>query len=183
MCGMKIPRRTALHVAGWSAASVLAVATLTSIGIAFAGGPQLAAQQAPSASPTATSSAPEPGEKGEKGERRFPGHRGRLGHGLGHGLGVGNRALHGEFVVKDKDGKIVTRVVQRGEVTAVSTTSITLKSEDGFTGTYAVNGDTKVRVGGDNAAITGVKTGNEARVVATKSGATSTATGLAVQTS
>lgn len=181
MCGMRIPRRTALQVAGWSVAGVLAVATVTSAGIAFAGGSQLAAQQAPSASPTATGSAPAPGESGDQGEkrgRRFPGAHGRL----GHGLGVAGRALHGEFVVKDKDGKIVTRVVQRGTVTAVSATSISLRSEDGFTGTYAVNGDTRVRVGGDNAAISGVKTGNEAWVVATKSGTTATATGLVVKT-
>jgi hypothetical protein len=173
---MRIPRRTALLVVGWSAAGALAVGTLTGVGIAFAGGSQLNLA-APSATPT-TSASPAPGDKADR--RRFPGPRGRLGAGLGRGLS-GN-ALHGEFVVKDKDGKIVTRVVQHGQVTAVSATSISLKSEDGFTGTYAVNGDTKVRVGGDNAAISGVKTGNEGWIVATKNGSSSTATVLVVKT-
>jgi hypothetical protein len=172
---MRIPRRTALLVAGWSAAGMLAVGTVTGVGIAFAGGSPLNVA-APSATPTA-SAAPAPGN-GDRPRKPFP--HGRLGgRALGHGL-AGN-ALHGEFVVKDKDGKIVTRVVQHGQVTAVSTTSISLKSDDGFTGSYPVNGDTKVRIGGDNAAISGVKAGNEAWVVATKAGGTSTATVLVVK--
>ncbi|HVQ90313.1 MAG TPA: hypothetical protein VMU51_04695 [Mycobacteriales bacterium] len=182
---MKIPRRTALLVAGWSAAGVLAVGAVTGVGIAFAGGTPLAAA-APSATPTASASPETPGQGGGKADRPNRPDRPRLGGGraggLGHGLGLGGTALHGEFTVKDKDGKIVTRVVQHGQVTAVSSTSITLKSEDGFTGTYAVNGDTKVRVGGSSAAITGVKTGNEGWVVATRSGSTSTATNLVVRT-
>jgi hypothetical protein len=180
---MRIPRRTALVVAGWSAAGVLAAGTLTGVGIAFASGSQVngAAPAAAigTATPTATpsgSAAPGPGKRGRPG---FPGPRGRFGD-LGRGLA--GTALHGEFVVKDKDGKIVTNVVQHGQVTAVSTTSITLKSEDGFTGTYAVNGDTRVRIGGDNGAISGVKTGNEAWVTATKNGSSSTATILVVKT-
>lgn len=174
---MKIPRRTALLVAGWSAAGVLAVGTVTGVGIAFAGsGPFNAA--APSATPTG-SAAPAPGDR-----PRMPGAHRRLGPLGGRILdrGLAGNALHGEFVVKDKDGKVVTRVVQHGQVTAVSATSISLKSEDGFTGSYAVNGDTKVRIGGDNAAISGVKTGNEAWIVATKDGSTSTATVLVVKT-
>jgi hypothetical protein len=177
MTAMNIPRRTALLVVGWSAAGVLAVGTVAGVGIASAGGTQVnGIAPASTASPTATGSAA-PDKGGPRDRGRFP--RGRFGD-LGRGLGGG--ALHGEFVAKDKDGKIVTRVVQSGSVTAVSTTSITLKSEDGFTATYAVNGDTKVRVGGDNAAISGVKTGNTAWVIGTKSGDTSTATVLAVKT-
>jgi hypothetical protein len=186
MLGMKIPRRTALLVAGWSAAGMLAVGTVTGVGIAFAGGGAPLAAAA-SATPSGTASPENPGTPGQGGGRADRPNRprigaGRLGGGLGRGLGLGGNALHGEFTVKDKDGKIVTRVVQHGQVTAVSTTSITLKSEDGFTGTYTVNGDTKVRVGGSNAAITGVKTGNEGWVVATRSGSTSTATNLVVKT-
>jgi hypothetical protein len=181
---MNIPRRTAVMVAGWSAAGVLAAATVTGIGIAFAGGTQVngAAPQAVAAtSPTATPSAgPGNGNRPRRGPGAFPGFpRGRLG-GLGGALGEGvlGGELHGEFVVKDQNGKFVTRVVQSGTVTAVSTTSIALKSEDGFTGTYVVNSDTKVNVGGSSAAITGVKTGNTAWVIATKSGSTNTATVL-----
>jgi hypothetical protein len=181
---MNIPRRTALMVVGWSAAGVLAVATVTGVGIAFAGGAQVngavgAAPQAAAASPSpSTSATPGRDRPGRRGPGLFPGFpRGRMG-GLGGALGTGplGGELHGEFVVKDQNGKFVTRDVQSGSVTAVSSTSISLKSEDGFTATYVVNGDTKVMVGGSSAAITGVKTGNTAWVVATKSGSTLTAT-------
>jgi len=175
---MNIPRLTAMRVVGWSAAGVLVVAGLTGVGVAAAGSSGNAvlnaAAPAPTASPTAS---PEAGKHADKGD-----HRGRWGR---HGrlAGVAHRSLHGEFVVKDEDGKIVTRLVQHGQVTAVSATSVSLKSEDGFTGTYAVNGQTKVAVGRDSGAISGVKTGDEAWVVATKTGDTATADRLVVKSS
>jgi hypothetical protein len=192
MTVMKIPRRTAAHIAGWSVAAVLGAGAVTGVSVAFASGPQTDPQAAaaytdsPSPSGSAPSgsagstAAPDKGPDGRNGPGRgFP--RGR-GDGIGLGHGIGGGALHGEFTVKDKDGKIVTRVVQHGSVTAVSATSISLKSEDGFTGTYTVNTDTKVRVGGDSTAISGVKNGNDAWVIATKSGSTSTAGSLVVRT-
>jgi hypothetical protein len=194
MTGMKIPRRTAAHIAGWSVAAVLGAGAVTGVSVAFASGPQTDPQaaaaytDAPSGAPSPSGSAgstdaPDKGAgpDGRHGPGRggFP--RGR-GDGVGLGHGIGGGALHGEFTVKDKDDKIVTRVVQHGSVTAVSATSISLKSEDGFTGTYAVNADTKVRLGGDNGAISGVKTGNDAWVIATRSGSTSTAGSLVVRT-
>lgn len=51
---------------------------------------------------------------------------------------------HSESVVKDADGTFHTILAQRGTVETVSTTSITVKSEDGFTQSYAVNAETKV---------------------------------------
>lgn len=47
-------------------------------------------------------------------------------------------ALHGEFVVA-QNGGYTTELVQIGVVTAVSETSITAKSEDGFTQTYTLS--------------------------------------------
>jgi hypothetical protein len=182
---MTIPRRTAAHIAGWSAAAVLGAGAVTGVSVAFASDPQSdpqAAAYTTSPSPSGSAATPEQGPRnGPSGHhgpgRAFPG----LGGDIGLGRGGGD-ALHGEFTVKDKDGKIVTKVVQHGSVTAVSATSVSLKSEDGFTGTYAVNSDTKVRVGGDSAAIGGVKAGNNAWVIATKSGSTSTADSLVVRT-
>jgi hypothetical protein len=52
--------------------------------------------------------------------------------------------LHGESVVKKADGTFQTILEQRGTVEAVSDTSITVKSEDGYSQTYTVNADTKV---------------------------------------
>ena len=44
--------------------------------------------------------------------------------------------MHGD-VTGTLSGSVQALVFQRGEVTAVSGTSITLKSSDGFVGTYA----------------------------------------------
>ncbi|MDI3193373.1 hypothetical protein QK290_02640 [Pseudarthrobacter sp. AL07] len=52
--------------------------------------------------------------------------------------------LHSESVVKKADGSFETVLTQQGTVDAVSETSVTVKSEDGFTQTYAVNADTKI---------------------------------------
>lgn len=51
---------------------------------------------------------------------------------------------HSESVVKNADGTFTTVLEQRGTVEAVSATSITVKSEDGNSWTYAVNAETKV---------------------------------------
>jgi hypothetical protein len=94
---------------------------------------------------------------------------------------LAKRVEHGEFTIKGKDGKPAVVDVQRGQVTAVSATSITLKSEDGFTASYAVSADTKVRVGGAQKAMGDVKVGNNAGVVAKKDGSTVTAAAVVVK--
>lgn len=52
--------------------------------------------------------------------------------------------LHGENVVKKGDGGFETRLTQQGAIEAVSSASITVKSEDGFSLTYALNAGTKI---------------------------------------
>ena len=47
-------------------------------------------------------------------------------------------------MVKKADGTFETQLTQHGTVDSVSETSVTVKSEDGFTQTYAVNAETKV---------------------------------------
>ncbi|MEP7192807.1 MAG: hypothetical protein ABI903_08065 [Actinomycetota bacterium] len=65
-----------------------------------------------------------------------PGLRGGGAQGLG-GLGgvLGGGALHGNMTTT-VNGSVQALVFQRGQVTALSSTSITLKSSDGFVGTY-----------------------------------------------
>jgi len=80
------------------------------------------------------------GDKSGQGNGRgmpgAPGMRGGRTQGLG-GFGglLGGTALHGT-VTATANGSAQALVFQRGEVTAVSATSITLKSSDGFVGTY-----------------------------------------------
>jgi hypothetical protein len=62
-------------------------------------------------------------------------------HGSGGGPGpaaVGSTSLHGEFVVPDGAGGYTTVLTQTGTVTAISPTSITVRSEDGFSQTYVM---------------------------------------------
>jgi hypothetical protein len=89
---------------------------------------------------------------------------------------LASRVEHGELVLEARTGPAVTMDVQRGQVTAVSATSISLRSDDGYTATYAVGPDTKVRLGGTPRTIGDVKVGETAGVLATKNGDTMTAT-------
>ena len=84
-------------------------------------------------------------QKQQREQMDVPGMPGGLGQGLG-GLGnlLGGTALHGD-VTGTLNGSVQALVFQRGEVTAVSDTSITVKSSDGFVGTYGRNATTVSR--------------------------------------
>jgi hypothetical protein len=60
------------------------------------------------------------------------------------GQGKG-RELRDESVVKKGDGSLKTRIIQFGTVESVSASSITVKSEDGFSQVYAITAETKIR--------------------------------------
>lgn len=84
-----------------------------------------------------------------------------------HAHGLRARALHGEFVVQTKKG-FVTLVLARGTVTAVSSTSISVKSADGVTTTFAVTSKTRVRQNGEKSDIGAVHDGDMVGVLGTK---------------
>lgn len=87
--------------------------------------------------------------------------------------GLLTRVDHGEVTLKGKKHRVLD--VQRGQVQAVSPTSITVKSDDGFTATYTVDQDTKVKKAKQDAAIDKVAQNDKVTVVATKDGSTLTA--------
>ncbi len=120
-----------------------------------------------SGSPDGSASPPGPG----RGHGRMGGPFGGLG-GFG-ALGHVGDPLHGSAVVKDDEGNFVTYQAQRGEVTAVSASSISVQSEDGYEQTYVVDENTVVNRDGD---ISQIEQGDEVLVVATQDGGTSTAT-------
>jgi hypothetical protein len=151
-------RRTAATVVAWAAVGVLGVT-----GVAAAAGtlrPAAApAAPAPTATPTPTAAQTKTPAAGQGRTGRGPGHR------------WAHRALHGEFVVRDRAGGFRTVAVQRGTVEQVGATSIRLRSGDGFVRSYAVTGDTVVRTGrGRTGEITDVRTGDPAAVVADRDG-------------
>jgi hypothetical protein len=82
-------------------------------------------------------------------------------------------ALHGQIVLAKPGGGYQTVDFQNGRVTAVSATSITLKSADGYTRSYAITGSTAVDAQRDG--IGSVKVGNQVSVSATVAGSAATA--------
>jgi hypothetical protein len=78
--------------------------------------------------------------------------------------------------VPKSGGGYQTIDTQRGSVTAVSDTSITVKSADGFTKAYQVTSSTNVDA--ERNGIGSVKTGHQVAVTATASGSTATAVSI-----
>ncbi len=105
-------------------AGVVALA-LTGTGVAIA----WSATDSPSPSPSPSETAP--GKQDRKQDRK-------------QDKAQRPQHLHSESVVKKADGTFETILSQQGTVDAVSPTSVTVKSEDGFTQSYAVNADTKI---------------------------------------
>ena len=89
--------------------------------------------------------------------------------------------LHAEAVRRGKGGAFVTVGTQRGEVTAVSATSLTERSADGFTRTYVLTPDSKVLLDKKTVAATAVQVGQKAGVVALRTGDTWTVRRLAAR--
>jgi hypothetical protein len=173
--------RRAAVLAGVIGAGLLAGA---GAGVAFAAtgspgrasAPQTFTATTPSPSPSA------PSAKTPPGMHRFPF---RFGHSFGPGgfafggpLSPGGPfgAIHGQYVAPKPGGGYQTVDFQNGKVTAVSSTSITLRSADGYTHSYTVTGSTIVDA--QRGGISSIKTGNEASVGATVSGSTATATSV-----
>ncbi len=104
----------------------------------------------------------------------FPG-GGRVGAPGGFGGAAALRdALHGDFVVANPSGGYTTERLQTGDVTALSATSVTLTSKDGYKQTYTLDSSTQKT--GD------VKQGDaNVTVVAKVEGQTTTATSLGQQ--
>jgi hypothetical protein len=123
----------------------------------------------PSASPnTGTQENGGPGRDGGHGLRGGPGKPGG-----GFGIAGPMGALHGEFVVPKQGGGYQTLVVQRGKVSSVSSSTITVKSDDGFSATYDVPATTPVNAARDG--IGSVKKGDEVTLVAEKKSGNDTA--------
>ncbi|TDU84400.1 hypothetical protein EV138_6871 [Kribbella voronezhensis] len=132
----------------WRVAGTVAAVAVTTA----AGGVAWATTGAdPTPSPSTSPSAPAVPDPG-----KGPGGMGR--HGEFGMMG----ALHGEFVVEKQGGGYQTVATQRGEVTAVSKDSITVKSADGYSRTYTLTADTLVNAARDG--IDSVKTGNQVSV-------------------
>ncbi|MFJ5955653.1 DUF5666 domain-containing protein [Paenarthrobacter sp. NPDC092416] len=128
----------------------------------------------PSPSPSSATSSPGPS----------PSATAKSAEGRGH-------AIHGEHVVKNQDGTYRTVVTQTGKIESVGDSAITVKSEDGFTQSYAIKSDTRIsrmptelselrngkgRPSLPSATAADLKVGDTVRIAGTKDGDTVTAT-------
>lgn len=166
-------------------AGLLAVAVA-----ALAGGAGVSyAATRPASTLAADSSATTPGASPGPSASPAPGHHGRARPGRTGGRrlagpggpgGLGG-VLHAQATVPAPGGGYQTIDTQRGTVTAVSASSITLKSADGFTASYAVRPATQVNA--QAAGIGAVKTGDTVQVTATVSGSAATASSITDLTS
>jgi hypothetical protein len=75
---------------------------------------------------------------------------------------IGRRTVHADLVVQDKSGAFVTVTIDRGTISAVNATSITLDRADGKQAILTINNDTKVH---GVASVSAVQTGKMATVV------------------
>ncbi|KQC38804.1 hypothetical protein [Frankia sp. ACN1ag] len=91
---------------------------------------------------------------------------------------LAERGLHGEATIKTAKGFQVVDG-QRGKVTAISATSISVTSEDGYAASYVIDGDTRFRADGKSAKVTDIRQGATVTVRATVAGNTRTATAVA----
>ncbi|HEX6355860.1 hypothetical protein [Actinophytocola sp.] len=142
---------------GKRSAKKAAIAVAVALGIAGAGAGVVYAA-------SGSTSATEQGPGGTGGGMGGPGGSG----GGPGGMGALSQALHGEYVVSDGNGGYTTEVLQNGEVTAISDTSITAKSEDGYSKTYTIDADAL------SSDLSDIATGDDVTIIATVDGDTAT---------
>jgi hypothetical protein len=118
-------------------------------------------EQIPAASPSAT---PSPTDKADR--------KHKADHIRRH-FGLLRRALHGEATLGGEKQRVV--VFQRGVVETVSEASLTVKSEDGFSGSYVLNTETRIRKEKQEASRSDIDVKDRVRVLATKDGSMLTA--------
>lgn len=154
-------------------AGVVAFMAVGGAGIAFAassGSPSSATSNAAASSSSSTT------VPGNSGKVHMPG-LGKFRRGFGPFArgGLGGPLVHGQGTIRSGSG-FKSVEFQTGTVTSVSSTSITVKSADGYTHTYAVAGTTEVnaQAGG----ISSVAKNDQVSLIASQVNGTDTATSI-----
>jgi hypothetical protein len=147
--------RTKTIAAGAGAAGLLGLGLYLAV-------PAFAADPAPSPSASPTTKTAHPGHQ------RHPG----KGHPFLRARAL--RGVHGEATVQRKDGfHLVTW--QRGQITSVSSSGVTVRSADGVSWTWTAGGDTRVRKDGEKSALKDLAKNDTVLVAGERSGDTRTA--------
>jgi hypothetical protein len=166
---IELSGRSKRHLRPMALAGVAVVALAAGAGVAYAATNH--SSPSPTTSAFSTSTSPSPTASAAPfGPRQRHGKASRFSFG---GLGAGGNVEHGQVVIRKSNGTDETIDIQRGTVAAVGSTSITVKSTDGYTATYAVSSSTIVDA--QSAGIGSVKTGDTVSVEATVSGSAASA--------
>ncbi len=142
-----------------AAAALSTVALVGAVGVNAAvaepsPSPSVGASPTPAAEPSTAKSSPGPRAQGKR-----------------HDLT--RRAIHGEVTLSGKKHRVIS--FQRGTVTAVSPRAMTVRSVDGFVGTFAITATTRVRVAKKSASLDDIAVGDRVRVTGVKTGEAVTA--------
>jgi hypothetical protein len=158
-------RRT-LGIAGWVVAGVLGVVAVTGVATGSGRAPDAGtvdeqlvtlAADAVAGDAAADEATDRPGKRKAWGWWQRGAHK------------IARHVAHGELVVKTNDG-FQTVVVQRGEVTAVSDDSVTVRSADGFTRTWKLDDETRVRKNHEKADAGAIVKGDPVQVAGPNDG-------------
>jgi hypothetical protein len=133
--------------------STVALAGAVGAGFAYADPDTTPRGAPPTTKVTASPAASPTGSAGPRAENRS--HRGLL-----------RRTIHGEATLGGKEHRVVA--FQRGTVDAVTERSLTVKSEDGFAGTYLLSSETRVRKDRKAASVSDIELKDTVRVLAIK---------------
>jgi hypothetical protein len=153
--------RTVIRLAAWTAVAIVGGAAVYGVAAA-ATAPTGATATTVGTTPAALDSAVREATAGPAQARR-----GSAGHPRLRRFLAG-RALHGEFVVETKDGGVRTVVAQKGEITAKGNGTVTVKSRDGFTLTWRVDDQTKIRKRGGKASLPDLVIGDRVAAIGEK---------------
>jgi hypothetical protein len=141
----------------------IAIAGLAAVVVLGGGTAAYAASTSSGATPTPSASAAPSGSGSASAKAAHP----RL-------VKLGARGVRAQVVTRGKNGTFVTHDTIRGQVIAVSATSIGVKAADGTTETFTVSSATKVRMRtagkGAPSSIGLVKTGDTVLVLGTGTG-------------
>jgi hypothetical protein len=98
-----------------------------------------------------------------------------MARGLLGGLAGGGKLLHGEATVEKPGGGTSVVRFQNGVISAISGSTMTVKSTDGFTATYTVNGTSRILLNGTDGTLSKLSKNDQVRVLAVQSGSSTVA--------
>ncbi|TMQ94001.1 hypothetical protein ETD83_24605 [Actinomadura soli] len=134
--------------------------------------PAAAANPSPSPSPSGqTRTHPGDNPRGKWHDGKWHDGKGHPGKRHPHRHARPFRGVHGEATVRRKDGFHLA-TWQHGKITAVSSTTLTVRSDDGVSWTWTANANTRVHKNGEKAALKALVAGDRVLVAGERSGDT-----------